>query len=267
LRAANHGSIVALNVLGIFYEQGFAVNQDPAEAIKWYTKAAHCGHPHAQYNLARCYHDGFGVPHNDALALKWFEAAANQRHALSQLSSAVCYEYGIGTGVQFHKAYHYYIEAAKNGSEPARKRLRPVIATDILRITRAYVNSHTLPIEPHVYRTDSKFFEDEKLVASLHQASLLDDQLETMRLQMCLKTLPIELFFKILLHLDTVKALRPSQILNIYDMAVQSRRFNSVTEFTEALGVTEVKVRCINADKNLTCKHVGHIVSMLQVLE
>ena len=48
--------------LGLMYLVGWAVPRDPAEAARWYRKAADQGNVIAEARLARLYADGIGVP-------------------------------------------------------------------------------------------------------------------------------------------------------------------------------------------------------------
>ena len=61
--------------LGFLYGHGKGVEQDHAEAVKWYRKAAEQGHVEAQYELRFAYDlgdevFGDGVPQDDAEAAK-----------------------------------------------------------------------------------------------------------------------------------------------------------------------------------------------------
>ncbi|KAI9008299.1 hypothetical protein BC832DRAFT_418551 [Gaertneriomyces semiglobifer] len=143
LRAARYGSINAQNVIGIFYEQGIAgtdengdLSQNPTRAADHYRIAAESGHPHAQYNLARCHHDGFGVLKSNILALEWFQRAALQGHALSQFSMAICLERGIGTIQDVEKAKEQYWRAAENEIAEAAKRLATYTVLEYLTPAR-----------------------------------------------------------------------------------------------------------------------------------
>ena len=78
--------------LGIMYENGQGVQQDDAEAVKWYRRAAEQGHAEAQYNLGVMYDDGQGVQQDVSEAFFWLEKAASQdcnpaKLALEQLRS------------------------------------------------------------------------------------------------------------------------------------------------------------------------------------
>ncbi len=58
------------------YYRGEGVTQDFAEAAKWFRRAAECGDPDAQFNLALLYAEGKGMPKNFVRALMWFDLAA-----------------------------------------------------------------------------------------------------------------------------------------------------------------------------------------------
>ena len=64
--------------LGYLYYLGKGVEQDYAEAAKWYRKAADQGHKSALYNLGFLYKNGLGVPQDDVLAHMWFDLAASR---------------------------------------------------------------------------------------------------------------------------------------------------------------------------------------------
>jgi TPR repeat protein len=53
---------------------------DPAEAARWYRKAAEQGLAEAQFNLGLRYYKGEGVRKSRTMALKWFRKAAAQGH-------------------------------------------------------------------------------------------------------------------------------------------------------------------------------------------
>jgi TPR repeat protein len=65
-QAANAGHMRAPVILGILYEQGTGVKEDPAVAAKWYQKGMDNGNAAAARRLANLYHLGTGVPHDEA---------------------------------------------------------------------------------------------------------------------------------------------------------------------------------------------------------
>ncbi len=54
------------------YRLGRGVEQDKAEAVKWYRKAAKQENPTALFNLGAAYYNGDGVSVDDLAAYKWF---------------------------------------------------------------------------------------------------------------------------------------------------------------------------------------------------
>ena len=78
------------------YRQGKGVQQDYAEAAKWYRKAANQGDIGSQYNLGRMYRDGLGVPQNWEEAVKLYRKGADQGDAYSQHSLGEMYWRGQG---------------------------------------------------------------------------------------------------------------------------------------------------------------------------
>ena len=68
----------------MLYQDGQGVQQDYAEAMKWFRKAADQGDPEAQYALGVMYKNGRGVPRDDAEAIKWYRKAADQGNADAQ---------------------------------------------------------------------------------------------------------------------------------------------------------------------------------------
>ena len=58
------------------YSQGQGVQQDYAEAVKWYRRAVEQGYADAQGNLGTMYFNGRGVQQDYAEAVKWTRRAA-----------------------------------------------------------------------------------------------------------------------------------------------------------------------------------------------
>ncbi len=81
---AEEGDPAAQNQLGTCYYDGDGVEQDYAEAVKWFRKAAEQGFAWGQYNLGECYYKGKGVEQDYAEAVKWYRKAAEQGHVKAQ---------------------------------------------------------------------------------------------------------------------------------------------------------------------------------------
>ncbi|MCX7177970.1 MAG: sel1 repeat family protein, partial [Proteobacteria bacterium] len=52
-KAAEAGDARAMDNIGVLYERGWGIAQNPAEAILWYRRAAAAGDETARENLAR----------------------------------------------------------------------------------------------------------------------------------------------------------------------------------------------------------------------
>jgi TPR repeat protein len=58
--------------LGVMYMNGWGVEKDKAEALRWYHLAAKQKNAHAMFNLGAAYYNGDGVGIDDARAYAWF---------------------------------------------------------------------------------------------------------------------------------------------------------------------------------------------------
>ena len=79
--AAKKGSVKAQTVLGSCCMNGYGVEANQKEAIKWYQIAARKDYAAAQYMLGNCYKYGDGVVKNRKEAIKWYQKAARQGNA------------------------------------------------------------------------------------------------------------------------------------------------------------------------------------------
>lgn len=73
---AEQGSPKEQSILGVMYENGRGVPQDPVEAVRWFRKAAEQGHAQARINVGMTYFKGMGVPQDYVQAHLWFNVAA-----------------------------------------------------------------------------------------------------------------------------------------------------------------------------------------------
>jgi hypothetical protein len=85
---ASKGDALSQVEMGIAYAEGNGVQQDHAEAVTWYRKAAESGLGLAQYNLAHAYLAGQGVPQDAQQALSWFSKAAANENLTDETRSA-----------------------------------------------------------------------------------------------------------------------------------------------------------------------------------
>ena len=122
-KAAEQGDAKAQFDLAVMCYKGRGLQQDYAEAARWYRKAADQGYAKAQMNLGDMYHDGKGVPLDYAEAFRWCQKAAEQGDARAQ--DAVGYMHATGQGVSqdYAEAIRWYKKAAEQGDAVAQQSL------------------------------------------------------------------------------------------------------------------------------------------------
>lgn len=118
-RAAEQGDVDAQYNLGNKYHIGLGVDEDQAEAVKWYRKAAEQGNHFAQNSLGFSYLKGNGVAKNATEAVKWFRKAAEQGYAKSQCQLGFCYARGEGVAKDMNESLMWFRKAAEQGDGAA----------------------------------------------------------------------------------------------------------------------------------------------------
>ena len=73
---AAKGHPLGEHVVGLVYAEGRGVQQEDAQAAKWFRNAAEQGMPLAQGKIGLMYAKGQGVPQNNVLAHKWISLFA-----------------------------------------------------------------------------------------------------------------------------------------------------------------------------------------------
>ena len=115
-------------LLGVFYAEGRGVEQNYAEAVKWFRKAAkdskhRKGMSGAKCRLGDCYAEGHGVKQDWNEAVKWYRLAAEEDNRFAQRKLGDCYAEGHGVVQDLSEAAKWYRRAAENGDEEAQKAL------------------------------------------------------------------------------------------------------------------------------------------------
>ncbi len=128
-KASDQGYAKAQFNLGCYYDHGqgesgklvpggptvwtkFGVPRNPAEALKWYRKAAENGHAQAQYLMGKIYHSGKEVPEDHAQAVMWWRKASEQGHPESQFNLGVMCFQGHGTDKDYVESAKWFRECA-----------------------------------------------------------------------------------------------------------------------------------------------------------
>ncbi|OYX80742.1 MAG: hypothetical protein B7Y77_00130 [Bradyrhizobium sp. 35-63-5] len=113
--AAVGGDGPAAYEIALRYAEGRGVPVDPAEAARWYERAASKGLAPAQFRYASLLEKGMGVKKNLAQARKFYLAAAGKGHAKAMHNLAVLYAEGIDGKPDYSTAVQWFKKAAQHG--------------------------------------------------------------------------------------------------------------------------------------------------------
>lgn len=129
LRAsADNGDALAALRLGTLFFKGTDIDQDYAEAAKWFRRAAESGLAEGQFNLGMMYATGRGLPQDYKESVHWYLLAANQNLASAQLNMGVAYSYGEGVEKNASQAVKWFQLAADQGDAVAQFNLAALYA-------------------------------------------------------------------------------------------------------------------------------------------
>ena len=119
-RAADHGVSAAQNNLGLMYAQGRGVARDVARSAQLWLAAAKKDHPIAQFNLGLAYFRGEGVAKNQNQATDWFRRAGELGLASAQYAMGQVIRMGLVSGANEAEAMGWYEMAAAQGDKKAQ---------------------------------------------------------------------------------------------------------------------------------------------------
>ena len=123
-KAADGGGLTAaMNQLGLAYYRGRGVGQDYGEALRYFRMAADKGDTTGMYNVGWCYANGRGTNEDQSRAFDWFRQSAEGGYLDSMVEVAERYEDGKGTRSDQSQALTWYRKAADKGSGKAMNRL------------------------------------------------------------------------------------------------------------------------------------------------
>lgn len=123
-KAAEIGFTPANNTLGMAAMSGFGGPRDVRKAVGYFKTAAEAGYAPAQYNLAKLYYNGDdGVPQDYKQAGAWFGAAVKTGHAGALFAAGRMYDMGQGVPADPKRAIVYYKEAALKDNADAQSAL------------------------------------------------------------------------------------------------------------------------------------------------
>jgi hypothetical protein len=102
---------------GADFDEGLAAAQrgDYATALREWRPLAENGEATAQYNLGIMYENGWGVPQDPAQAVQWYREAVKSGNIRFILHLATMYSLGKGVPTDFVRAYMFFSIAAEMG--------------------------------------------------------------------------------------------------------------------------------------------------------
>lgn len=112
-QAADKGDANAAVLLGVCYENGVVVDENPQEAAKWFTKGTEQNNDDALEQLGKCYFSGYGVDKDIQKAITLFEKAAAQDNTNAQVMLGRCYTAGAGVAQNLMEAAKWFSLAAE----------------------------------------------------------------------------------------------------------------------------------------------------------
>ena len=130
LALAAAGDAEAALDLGLLYDLGRGVPQDPSMAYDWYRQAAKAGLAQAAFNVAVMFDSGAGVPRDGADAALWYARAAAGGYHRAQYALAQLYAAGDGVPRNPATAEAWYRAAARGGLGAASARLSALLRSE-----------------------------------------------------------------------------------------------------------------------------------------
>lgn len=143
---ADAGDRDACYGMGLLYGNGFGVDMNDDQALKYYGMAADKGHAEAQYNLGVMYQNGWGVPLNEEEGVKWYLLAAEQGIVGAHLALGRVYAMDYSEKYDPVTAYKWFAVAVKFGDIDARSKidfLESRMTAEQISEAKAQVNAWT----------------------------------------------------------------------------------------------------------------------------
>jgi uncharacterized protein len=129
MEAAKLGEPLAMNEMGLRYQQGRGMAMDNVAAVGWFSMAAQHDLAAAMVNLGNCYETGNGCLPDADRAGSNYALAAKQGHPVGQFMLASLFERGAGTKANPVYAYMNYFRSAAGGYKEAEAKRDAVKAT------------------------------------------------------------------------------------------------------------------------------------------
>ena len=106
---------IRLDQIGLFYYNGWGVQKNESEALKWFERAANHGNVYGMYNSGFFYREGRGTELDYVKAKEYFEKAAAADHLQSMVELATAYKDGFGCQKNYQEAFRLFTLASDKG--------------------------------------------------------------------------------------------------------------------------------------------------------
>lgn len=123
IRSADDGIPDAQLYAGLAYMDGVSVEQDYAEAARYFRLAANQGNQEARTSLAYLFQEGLGVEKDETKAYRLYTTAAKAGNVNAMFQAGICCEFGVGTHPDPVAAEYWYEKGAEQGDAFAMERL------------------------------------------------------------------------------------------------------------------------------------------------
>ena len=126
-KEAEGGSATAQRILGMMYDKGTGVSQDPTQAVSWYRRSS-ATDVEAKFLLSKMIEIGRGTPRSDAEATIFLREAAAGGLLKAQQTLAFRLENGAGVRKDETEAVLWYRRAAERGDGESMAKLGEFLA-------------------------------------------------------------------------------------------------------------------------------------------
>jgi hypothetical protein len=113
---AERGVPAAQGGMARLYGNGWGVERNDAEVLRWARLGAAQSDPSASIILGVMFRDGRGVAQNHRESSRFFEIAANQGNSFAQLHLGIAYNRGLGKDQNFSEAFRLFNSSSTSGN-------------------------------------------------------------------------------------------------------------------------------------------------------
>ena len=111
---------IRLDQIGLFYYNGWGVQKNESEALKWFERAANHGNECGMYNSGFLYREGRGTELDYYKALYWFQKASESGHTEAPNQIGLMYYREEGVPQDYEVAYFYFEKGTVAGDNTAK---------------------------------------------------------------------------------------------------------------------------------------------------